>query len=630
MSLLGESYSRSPVRGRVTGSVRGVAYPSPFFDIGQTYMPSSIKEMFRWCRHYFLTHPIINTIAFKLSQYIITDIVYMTENLKLKGMWSEFLEEKLRYRIFQLESGLDYNVYGNCIVSIFFPFIKMLRCKKCNFTSEAKSSKYYFKNFEFMWKCPSCGFHGPASASDYHIRKADGIRLIRWNPENIDITYNEINGSTTYFYRMPLQTKNDIIMGKKSVVEEVPQLYIESLKRKKAIVFSNDNLFHFKRGTLAGKDRGWGTPAPLPVLKDVYYLQILKKSQESIALEHIVPLRTIFPQASSGLADPFKNVNLVDWRDQIHDEVNRWRFDNNYMPILSFPIGTQSIGGDGRALLLGQEIRVWLEQIAIGMGVPTELIFGGLSYSGSNVSLRMLENSFITNILEHVSMLNWCIRRIGTYMNWEIVQARFKPFKMADDLQRKAYNLQLNQLGKISSTTLIEDADFDAARENELIETETNAMAEAQKKSRLAQANIEGESQMIMMRWQSKAQVEQQQMMSQQAPAPGEPGAEAEGVTQEGGQIPQEMQSPLNAGQQQAGGSANFDLLSEAQNIASQLIQLDENSQTAALQNISSQSPEFGQVVESMLVSMKQETSPQGAPLPEQKPPRRGPGSSLI
>lgn len=658
-------------RGRINGSFsRGINYPSPFFDIGHTYLPTTVKQMFRWCRYYFMVHPLINSTVFKLSLYPITDLVYHTDDKHQKALWRKLLEDHLRYRCFMGEIGLDYNTYGNGLVSIFYPFKKKLRCTNCGNIRPAKAAKYYFRNFQFFWQCPRCGHHGPAEVFDDYIKSAKGIRLLRWNPEDVDVRYNDLTGEYAYYYDIPVQLKNDIIMGKKSVVEEVPQIFIDALKKKKAIIFNKDNIYHFKRPTLAGKDRGWGVPLLLPVLKDAFYLQILKKSQEAIALEHIVPLRVLFPQAGSATSDPYSTINLGEWRDKIAEEIQRWRFDNNHIPILPLPIGNQTIGGDGRGLLLGQEIRIWSEHIVTGMGVPQELIFGGLSYSGSNVSLRMLENMFIGYMTDHLHMVNWVITNVAAYMDWEAIKVKFKPFKMADDLQRKAYNFQLNQTGKISDTTLLADGDFDPEREDELIRNETDKRAEAQKKARLAQAEIEGEGQMIMMRYQLKAQMEQQQMMATQAPAPGEPGAEAEGVDEAGmasptgenqvnAPLPQQAmppqamppipaqsraepppamsptQSPLVLGQQLpengSAGGVNVDLLAQAQYVAQYLIRLDENSRTMALMSLRQQSPEFYQTVLGLMQSMMAGASgPAAQPLPEQLPPRRGPEAALI
>ena len=307
-------------RGRTGSSADyGLQYPSPFFDIGQTYLPATVKQMFRWCRYYFLVNPLINAVVSKMADYPITDIILDTEKQDLKESWSSFLNEQLRYRPFQIEIGLDYFAYGNSLVSIFYPFVKMLRCTRCGFEKQASDAIYRFMNFEFHWQCEQCDHAGIAKVRDHYIKAPKGIRLLRWNPEDIDIRYNDISGEYEYYYSIPVQLKNDIIIGKKSAVESVPQLFIDALRLRKAIVFSRDNIYHFKRPTLAGKDRGWGTPLILPVLKDCYYLQILRKAQETICLEHIVPLRLLFPQAGSASSDPYCVAldSFVETRDGI-------------------------------------------------------------------------------------------------------------------------------------------------------------------------------------------------------------------------------------------------------------------------------------------------------------------------
>ncbi len=651
-------------RGRAGTYSTGLQYPSPFFDISQNYLPTTVKDMFKWCRYFFMVHPLINSVVFKMSQYPLRSIVFHTDDDGKKKTWKNFLEVQLQYRQFQEEIGLDFFTYGNGLVSLFYPFIKMLTCKECKHSLPAKDSKYYFRGMSFYFECPKCHSHGEAEVSDQYIRSPRGIRLLRWNPEDIDIQYSDVTGRTTYFYRMPRQLRNDITMGKKHVIEEVPQLFIDALRKKRAIVFSPDNLFHFKRPTLAGKDRGWGMPLVLPVLKDVFYLQVLKKAQESIALEHIVPLRMMFPQSGSGLADAYNSVNFTKWHAMISGEIKRWRMDNNYMPVVPFPVGSQSIGGDGRALLLGQEVRIWSEQILSGMGVPQELIFGGMSYSGSNVSLRMLENVFQGYMQDHQRLLDWVVRSVSAYMDWPSITTSFQPFKMADDLQRQAYYFQLSQAGKISDSTLLAFADIDAREEDKVIQKETDGRADALRKARVSQAEIEGEAQAISMRYQVKAQMEAQQMQMAGQPAPGEPGAEAEGVGTQGNAAPvseaqamqgppqgpppqpqqapgamQSMSSPLNLGLQQPAptspedaGAVNLDLMAQAQQLASYLSQLDPQSRDTALLNIRQQNRELYQLVLGLMVSTLGGDSKNsaGLPLPEQRPPRRGPESAAI
>ena len=667
-------------RGRIQGSpVQGVNYPSPFFDVAHTYLPVTVKALFKWCRYYFLTNPLINATVFKLSEYPVTDIIIDHEVPEVKKRWTEYFQDHLRYRAFQIETGLDYHAYGNGCISLGFPFKKYLYCRQCDFRDEAAKirANWIFTSFQFRMTCPKCRFVGDAMAQDFYYKNASGIKPIRWNPEDIEITYNDITGEYTYFYTIPAVVRNDIVIGRKDIVEGVPQVFIQAMREQKGVIFSKDNFFHMRRPTLATQDRGWGTPLLLPVLKDTFYLQVMKKAQEAILLEHIVPLRILFPQAGSGSSDPYTTINLVDWRDQIAAEIARWRYDNNYIPIMPLPLGNQTIGGDGRALLLTQEIQAWSEQIMTGMGVPREFLLGGMSYAGTNVSMRMMENMFLGYILRHKALAKFVMKQVAAYLGWPEVNIRFKPFKMADDLQRKAYLFQLNQSNKVSDTTLLADSDLSQDEENEIMIRETDKRLAATKKQQLAMAEIQGEAQMIMMKFQAKAQ--EALMKAQTAPqAPGEPGG-AEGQMQGGapgsetadqgtqvpGQLPGQLmaadpaqlaaQQPQQGGgggapspqdflasvssqltgkQQMQQGQGQMDLPSLAMAQARTISLLAPKLQEAALQNLELQSPELADLVRQMLASLQppgkggeeKKTTTNAVdmrPLPEQRPARR-------
>ena len=658
----------SQTRGRIqNGSGGGVNYPSPFFDVAHTYLPTTVKQMFRWCRYYFLTNPLINAVVFKLSEYPVTDIIIDHPNKEVVTKWTDYYQDHIGFRAFQVEVGLDYHCYGNAFISIGYPFKKYLKCASCSFSAPADKirANWVFTNYNFRLTCPKCMCIGDAHAEDIYFRNPSGIKLIRWNPEDIEISYNDITGEYTYFYTIPATVRNDIVIGKKDVLEGIPQVFIAALRQQKGIIFSKDNLFHMRRPTIATHDRGWGIPLLLPVLKDVFYLQIMKKAQEAILLEHIVPLRILFPQAASGTSDPFTTINLVDWREHVAAEIARWRYDSNYIPILPLPIGNQTIGGDGKALLMTAEIAQWSEQILNGMTVPLEFIKGGMSYAGTNVSMRMLENQFIGFILRQKAMARWVMREIASFLRWPKADVRFKPFKMADDIQRKAFELQLNQAGKLSDTTLLSSSDYNQDDENMIMEKETAARLKAMRAQQLATAEIQGEQQLIMSKYTIKAQQAQQEAMGAAA-APGEPGGpEAMGAGTAGGQEaggaiqteqPQDgsmatqggtpgMQSGLNAGQKMAPGQAGgADLPTMALMQAKTIAGMAPPQQQQAVENLAAQSPELADLVVQMLrqmgitVQRAQSAQPAQAmpgaagaaaakvdtrPLPEQRPPRR-------
>lgn len=491
-----------------TGTFHGtLRYPSPFFDIGHTYLPTSIQHLLRWCRYYFLVNPLINAVTYKMAEYPITPLIFEEEDPQVRQRWEAIAENDLKLRAFQIECGLDYFCYGNSFISIHFPFIKYLRCEKCKHEVQISKAAYKFRNLKYHLACDKCGTTGEATVKDLNIKNIKGIRLIRWNPEYIKIEYNETTGQSDYFYEMPQTLKNDILMGKRHIVETIPDVFIQSLRQSKSIKFTDDNLFHLKRPTIAQKDMGWGMPLILPVLKDTFYLQILRKGQEAIAQQHIVPLRILFPQAGSASSDPYSMSDLGLWRRRIEAEIGKWRSDPNYIPILPLPVGNEVIGGEGRALMLHQEMRAWSEQIVAGMHVPIEFVFGGMQYSGSNVSMRMLENQFLGyRLMQRVLINDFILGRVADYMGFPRPKCRFKRFKMADDLQRSALIFQLNQAQKVSDTTLLDDLDYDIVQEEKFKQVELGKQMESQRKMQLAAAALQGEVLVASTKYQILAQ----------------------------------------------------------------------------------------------------------------------------
>jgi hypothetical protein len=660
--------------GRTEGGLfhGALRYPSPFFDIGHTYLPTSLTHLMRWCRYYFLVNPLINAVTYKMAEYPITPIIFEETDVDIKERW-ESIERHLKLRAFRVECGLDYFCYGNTFVSIHFPFEKLLICQNCKKEMPVEKAAYKFRNLQYHYACEKCGTTGEAKVTDHNIRNLKGIRLIRWNPEYIKIEHNDVTGETAYFFEMPQVLKNDIMMGKRHIVETIPDIYVQALRQGKSIKFTPDNLFHLKRPTIAQKDMGWGMPLILPVLKDTYYLQILRKGQEAIAQQHIVPLRLLFPQAGSASSDPYSTTDLGMWRKRIEAEISKWRSDPNYIPILPLPIGNETIGGEGRALMLHQEMRAWSEQIVAGMHVPIEFVFGGLQYSGSNVSMRMLENQFIGYQQASYNLINeFVLGRIADYMGWPRPQVRFKRFKMADDLQRSALVFQLNQAMKVSDTTLLDDLDYDSTTEEKLKAAEMNHQLSNTRRMQLASANLQGEMQVVAAKYQAQVARLMQQMgldpsqvlgqqggggqggidgaqaaqMATQMPAGGAPmgsenqqpdqGAQAapgmpDGATAypENGQgspqtgVPDEMQSPLQMGQQQGG----YNLIYLAKRAANYLEGLDEPGRQAQLMQMRGANPNLYMLVMQFLSDSKgsqtDPLNPLQSPLPDQRPPRR-------
>lgn len=374
--------------GALTNQVqdkRIIRYPHPFFDVSRTYQPTSIKEMLEWCRFYFMSSGLIHATVTKMATYPLTELLFEDKDEAAADNYKEMFDDILNIMDFQIDMGIDHFALGNGMASISFPFRKMLICPQCKGESPVKDVKYRWINYSFLGPCPKCKQTVRFAVRDDYIKSPKETSLVRWNPEDIGIDYNPITGKSIYSYHMPPVIKTSIMEGKKSIIEDLPTVFIDAVRRKGSIIFRHDNLFHFRRPSLSQRMGGWGTPLPMPILRDVFYLQILKKANEAIALEHIVPLRMIFPAGQTEAGSVYSSINLAQWRAQVEKEILRWRRDPNYIPIFPLPVGTQSMGGQGRALMLTQEIELWSRHIISGMLAPQEFVFGGLCASAETL-----------------------------------------------------------------------------------------------------------------------------------------------------------------------------------------------------------------------------------------------------
>jgi hypothetical protein len=659
---------------------RGTVYPSPFFDIAQTYMPPTVKELFRWCQYFFYKDPMIGAVVTKIAEYPVTNFIYNADQKHVREGWKEVLEDTLNLKPFLIEIGLDYFTYGNAFISINLPFVRWLRCNSCGtlYKLADPSFKYQFRNFEFHFECTSCGAQAIGKIIDRPIRDQTGINFVRWDPKNIDIHYNPITGKSKYRYKIPNKIRKAIQEGVREILVDIPEVFLLALKKRRDIALSDQNLFHFKRPTLAEQDMGWGKPLIIHSMGRMFYLYVLRRAQEAIALQRIMPLEFIFPQANAQ-QDPYQHVNLSSWQGTVQSEIRKWRIDPNYISVVSVPLGFERLGGDGRALLLGPEIEVTNKEITGGMGVPIEFVFGGLSWSGSSVSLRTLENHFLMYRRLLLRFVNWAKNRVQLYLGLPDVDIGFTEFKMADDIQRKQIVIQLNAANKISDHTMLTELGFDYDDELAMIEKEAEQRNRIQALTQKAQTEAQGEAQILQAKYQARAQeafqeaqgamsggqpgmegqaqdqASQQGGEEQQGPPPEQAGQEGAAPPQEGAPPPSaqeqgadaqmaeqaaqqqaaEQEGPVagQAGQQAGGGQVvEMDASRVAKQWANRLARMPQAQRDAVLNELRQRMPNMARLVEQLLQQMGPggtagEAAERMRPAPQAAPPRRQDGS---
>lgn len=493
-------------------------YDSPFMDMTSTFIPKSIKGLLRFIAASILSDGFVSQCITKLSEYPITDLIYKEEeeseikNDKTIKKWKNILEKKLKIVRSMKQAGMDYYGYGNSIISINYPFKRFFICNGCDHRFAADSIKYKFKDYKFYGKCPKCKKEDRLKVQDKNTKELDKFNLIHWDLLYIDIKYNTISGDHFYFYKIPPQMETAIKRGDLDIINTTRLEVIEAVKKKKPLKLMADNVFHLKRTGpqyVISSERGWGIPAIMPVMKDIFHTKILKKGNEMIAFDHIVPLRLLFPQGT-GDVSPHATVNLSGWRTKIEDEVRKWKADPNYISIVPLPLGQINFSGDAKVLSITPELKATEDTIITGIGIIPEIIRGGASWSGSNVSLRVVENSFLNHRNDMHDYLEFVIENVSRYLDLPEIDVRMSDFKMADDLQKKKMIVEaaLGPASKslMSKTTVIKELGFDPEQEYDLKFKEMKKNVELAIEEMEGAATAQGSASIVNAMYQADAQ----------------------------------------------------------------------------------------------------------------------------
>lgn len=444
-------------------------YEDPFLDMAATKLPKSFKKLLELCQIFAMTHPQISPIIQRLAEYPITSLVYKSDDEEVERQHKELFEKRLRMLEKMVEWGLDYFAYGNCFVSISFPFVRMYQCRTCEHVLQARELKYQYRGGVFEGHCPHCKGERRFKPIDQYVKDRSDINVFRLEPQLVTPKYNRVTGKYRYYYDIPPDIRRAVSVGDREVIDETPIEYLRCIQLKRKMKLKR--VFHFKRPTLSGRDMQWGFPLVLPALKDAYLNQIYKKADEAIALEHSVPLRVLYPEPRT--QDPMQKLALGNFKNFMSRNIRYWRRDKNAIITSPMPIGVTNIGGDGQAYSTIQARIKVVDEIMGAMMVTRGFVMGGENWSSQSISQRVMENSFMNYLRRLDACLQWVRDELAAFLGLPACNVSMKPFKKVDDVQMMQLVIQLARENRVSWEEALSRMDLDAREELKLIEQET-------------------------------------------------------------------------------------------------------------------------------------------------------------
>ncbi|MDY6957893.1 MAG: hypothetical protein SVK08_01915 [Halobacteriota archaeon] len=498
----------------VAEKFRDFAHPASFFNVIKFDEPKSHREEFRWARKLYETVGIIQQSIRKLATYPITEVVI--EDDTRDGFYGDTLIKKMKIKSESQRIGMDYYTYGNAYITPIFPFIRMMKCKSCgkiNNYDEIKALRY--SSLKFTGKCSKCGKISEFTPKDIPLRNNSKVKIKLWYPGDIEIAYNEISGDKRYIYTIPPGVRRRIQNGDIWFIKTTPLEFLQAVnQRKNRVELNSSSVYHMK---MPGPTMENNTPIGRPFVsgswRDAFILLVLKKAQETMASDRFVSYRILYP--GNRTQDPIATMNLGNFKSNIQNMVKRFYSDPNEIGISPFPVEQTHIGGDGKPYNPAPEIEAHKKDLLADLGVPYEFIYGGLTYSGSSVSIRMLENLMLNYRQSLEEALEFIANAIGKFFRKEPVGSiRFTSFKMADDIQQKQYIGNLNAQRKVSDQTVLEDLGLDFDVETARIKEESDKKRDIMISDARVSAEANGEARVIDAKYQAKAAMTNQEVSS--------------------------------------------------------------------------------------------------------------------
>lgn len=479
------------------GTLADDRFPDPFCDIASLSMPESIQTALRWTEYIMNANGIYRQAIDRVVSYFITDVeVYDTgENTtgrEEKEKYQVFLEDTLQIRNVLHTIAMDYMTYGNSFTSLLLPFRRYLMCKRCGF--EMPFDKVYnspqcafsWKNFEFHATCPKCKYSGPWRHIDRRSGDANNMHVKRWSPHEIDILWDPYTDECSYVWKIPQDYRTLIKEGHLHHLERASWEVIQAIKNDQNLMFDKGMIYHLKEDALSGmRNRGWGISRILANFRQAWYVQILHRYNEAIALDYVVPFRVITPAPRGGDGqsnDPVHTINLSNFASRVQSMLRARRTDPARWNVLPFPVQYQALGGDATQLAPKELIDQGLDTLLKCIGMPVELFNGTLSFQAAPAALRLFEANW-SHLPQNLNkFLTELVAQISRFMSWEPVGVKLVRVTHADDLNRQMAKLQLMQAQQISKGTGLKSVGLNYEEEVKRMLDEEKIYAEEQQR----------------------------------------------------------------------------------------------------------------------------------------------------
>jgi hypothetical protein len=469
-------------------------YPNPFCDIASEYVPRDINQVLEWCEYLYMTMGTYRAAARRVVRYFLTELILEGESDDEREEYDNFLNQDLKIMQVLADVGDEFMVYGNVFLSTFFPFDRFLICPECGTAYRSTKIAYKFKakTATFHGECKKCELKDVTfQREDRRSPDLSRVKVIRWSPKQMKIRVHPISGTQEYYLELDPLFVEHIKKGDPFYLDETPWSMIQCITQQgnkgqqPLYKFNEDALYHLRDSTLSGLPiKGWAIPPIMPNFKLAYYIQLLRRYDEAIALDFIVPFRVVYPDQSGPVGqDVLSQMSMGNFVAKIQHLVAAKRKNITDLQVSPIRLGYEMLGGEAKDLAPKDSIAQALDELLNAVGFPAELYKGSLSIQAFPVALRLFEKSWGALVGGMNDFVRYLLIRLSRHFMWGDITGELRSVTLADDIERKALALQAAAGMDISKATAYQPLGIDYQEEQKRVIEEQEFIQELQQEA---------------------------------------------------------------------------------------------------------------------------------------------------
>ena len=377
-------------------------FASPWSDLAQQYAPRTWLDAIKLAEFLYINNSTWRKASERIVAYFITKIKLSGQSDGELEKFRPLIERKFGILGHLREMGNDYMATGNSIAQIIPSFIRGLKCTNCKSNGHDTLVNILKTDFEFRIgdlsfyaTCNRCKRTCRHMVHDYPDPNPENIKLIRRDVKSITIEHNPERGMSNYWMDIDHLMASRIRNNDKFLIATTPWSIIQAIARNQRYKLNPEYTFHLKESSIAGlKLYGWGIPSILSAFKDFFRVQILRRYDETLMMDYIVPIRIISPARGGGSSDGssmMEMANMNSFRASMEGAITNHRRDGADWNIFPFPVEYQPIGGEGQALSPREMIAGEEDRLLNARGIPSQLYRGDLLLQTAPTAVRLFE-----------------------------------------------------------------------------------------------------------------------------------------------------------------------------------------------------------------------------------------------